>query len=159
MKFRAGVNAGTGTVVTVEATVVHVHEITMASKTGCKKDTVVYGDSGYPGIEMGTGIVTDEHLSAIDYRVNFRPGKLCRMKDNGGQNWERFIDRCKPSVRSKAEHPFPQCAMWFSQDCLSRALDELQSRVCVACMQQPVFDGESRTPFCSRSGLIREKFA
>ena len=41
----------------------------------------------------------------IDYRINRRPGKLYRMKDNGGQDWERFIEHRKSSVRSKAEHP------------------------------------------------------
>jgi len=59
-----------------------------------------------PGIEKRTEIITNGHLSVIDYRINRRPGKLHRMKDNGGQNWERFIERCRSSVRSKAEYAF-----------------------------------------------------
>lgn len=29
------------------------------------------------------------------------------MKDNDEQNWERFIENRKSSVRSKVEHPLP----------------------------------------------------
>ena len=78
----------------------------MASQLIREDDTVVYGDSGYLGLEKREEIRTDEHLSSIDYRTNRRPGKLHRMKDNGGQDWERLIERQKSSVRSKVEHPF-----------------------------------------------------
>lgn len=106
MKIHVGVDAGTGTVVTVEATAANVHDVTMASKLVREDDTVVYGDSGYLGIEKRPEVAEDEHLSKIDYRINRRPGKLHRMKDNGGQDWERFIEHRKSSVRSKVEHPF-----------------------------------------------------
>ena len=78
----------------------------MASQLIREDDTVVYGDSGYLGLEKREEIRTDEHLASIDYRTNRRPGKLHRMKDNGGQDWERLIERQKSSVRSKVEHPF-----------------------------------------------------
>ena len=42
----------------------------------------------------------------MEFRICRRPGKLRKMKDNGGQNWERFIENRKSSVRCKAEHPF-----------------------------------------------------
>ena len=106
MKAHVGVDAGTGMVVSVEATSANVHDITVASKLIRQDDTVVYGDSGYIGIEKREEIHSDEHLASIDYRINRRPGKLHRMKDNGGQNWERHIENRKSSVRSKVEHPF-----------------------------------------------------
>ena len=106
MKIHVGVDAGTGAVVTVAATAANVHDVTMASKLVREDDTVVYGDSGYLGIEKRPEIAEDEHLSTIDYRINRRPGMLHRMKDHGGQDWERFIEHRKSSVRSKVEHPF-----------------------------------------------------
>lgn len=106
MKLHVGVDAGTGAVVSVEATATNVHDIAVASKLLCKDDVVVYGDSGYLGIEKRPEIADDEHLSAIDYRINRRPGKLHRMEDNSRQNWERLIENRKSSVRSKVEHPF-----------------------------------------------------
>ena len=48
----------------------------------------------------------DEHLSRIDFRINRRPGKLHHMKDNGGQDWERYIEKRKSSIGCKVEHPF-----------------------------------------------------
>ena len=47
MKIHVDVDAGRCTVVTVEATTVHVHNVAMASKLVREDDTVVYGDSGY----------------------------------------------------------------------------------------------------------------
>ena len=99
IKLHIGVDAGTGAVVTAEATPANVHDITVASKLLRKDDTVVYGDSGYIGIENRPEIKEDEHFSKIEYRINRRPGKLRRMQDNGGQNWERYIENRKsPSV-------------------------------------------------------------
>ena len=106
MKTHIGVDAGTGYVVAVAATSANVHDITVASQLIREDDTVVYGDSGYLGLEKREEIRTDEHLASIDYRTNRRPGKLHRMKDNRGQDWERLIERQKSSVRSKVEHPF-----------------------------------------------------
>jgi len=106
MKTHIGVDAGTGYIVSVEATSANEHDVTVAARLIREDDTVVYGDSGYLGIEKREDVVSDEHLSGIDYRINRRPGKLHRMKDNGGQDWERLIERQKSSVRCKAEHPF-----------------------------------------------------
>jgi len=104
MKIHVGVDAGTGAVAAAEATAANVHDVTVASRLIREDDTVVYGDSGYLGIEKRPEIAEDEHRK-IDYRINRRPGKLHRMKDNG-VDWERCIERRKSSVRSKAEHPF-----------------------------------------------------
>ena len=106
MKVHIGVDAGTGYVVNVVSTSANVHDVTVASLLIRKDDSVVYGDSGYLGLEKREEIVTNEHLSGIDYRINRRPGTLRKKEDNGGQDWERFIERRKSSVRCKVEHPF-----------------------------------------------------
>ncbi len=106
MKTHIGVDAGTGYVVAVAATSANVHDITVASHLIRDDNTVVYGDSGYLGLEKREEMRIEEHLAGIDYRTNRRPGKLHRMKDKGWQDWERLIERQKSSVRSKVEHPF-----------------------------------------------------
>jgi len=106
MKAHVGVDAGTGYVTAVTATAANEHDITQASALIRADDTVVYGDSGYLGIEKRSEILANETLSSIDYRINHRPGKLRSKNDHGGQDWERAIERQKSSVRSKVEHPF-----------------------------------------------------
>jgi IS5 family transposase len=106
MKAHIGVDAGTGYVVNVEATPANVHDVTIASKLIREDDDVVYGDSGYLGLDKREEIVSNEHLSNISYEINRRPGALRKKDDNGGQDWERYIECRKSSVRCKVEHPF-----------------------------------------------------
>ena len=106
MKAHIGVDAGTGAVVTIEATSANVHDVVMISKLLREDDHTVYGDSGYIGVEKRSEIANDPHFSQIDFRTNRRPGQLHKMNDHGGQDWERFIENRKSSVRCKVEHPF-----------------------------------------------------
>ncbi len=105
MKCNIGVDAGTGYVHTLTATSANVHDITETEKLIRKDDEVVYGDSGYIGIQKRTEIKNDEHLSKIDYRITRRPKSLPKVSDNA-IDWERYIDYRKSSVRSKVEHAF-----------------------------------------------------
>ena len=41
-------------------------------------DEVVYGDSGYLGIEKRDEVKEDEHLSSVTYRINRRPSQLSK---------------------------------------------------------------------------------
>ena len=70
-----------------------------------KDDDVVYGDSGYLGIQKRPEVACDEHLSTIDYRINRRPSSLPHVSDNA-IDWERYIENRKSSVRCKVEHAF-----------------------------------------------------
>lgn len=105
MKCHAGVDAGSGLVHTIEVTAASVHDINVTAKLIRENDEVVYGDSGYLGIEKREEIQSDEHLSAIDYRINRRPGKLPKVSDNA-IDWERSIESRKSSTRCKVEHLF-----------------------------------------------------
>ena len=51
MKIHVGVDAGTGAVISVEVTAANVHDVAGARKLLQEDDVVVYGDSGYLGIE------------------------------------------------------------------------------------------------------------
>ncbi len=105
MKCHAGVDAGTGYVHTVEFTAANEHDITAAHKLIREDDEVVYGDSGYTGIQKREEIKQDAHLSQIDYRIVRRPRSLPKVSDNA-IDWERRIDSRKSSIRSKVEHIF-----------------------------------------------------
>jgi IS5 family transposase len=105
MKCHAGVDAGSGLVHTISVTAANVHDINVTAELIREDDGVVYGDSGYLGIEKREEIQSDEHLSTIDYRINRRPGKLPKVSDNA-IDWERYIENRKSSTRCKVEHLF-----------------------------------------------------
>ena len=105
MKCHIGVDAGSGLVHTITVTAANAHDITQAAALIREDDEVVYGDSGYLGIQKRPEVTSDAHLSSIDYRINRRPGKLPHVSDNA-IDWERYIENRKSSVRCKVEHAF-----------------------------------------------------
>jgi len=105
MKCHIGVDAESGLVHTIEVTAANEHDITVASKLIREDDEVVYGDSGYLGIQKREEIQADPHLASIDYRINRRPKSLPKVSDRA-IDWERYIESQKSSVRCKAEHAF-----------------------------------------------------
>lgn len=105
MKCHIGVDAGSGLVHSMTVTAANVHDITQATELIREDDEVVYGDSGYLGIQKRPEVIQNEHLSEIDYRINRRPKKLPKVSDNA-IDWERLIEHRKSSVRCKVEHPF-----------------------------------------------------
>lgn len=105
MKCHIGVDAFSGLVHSIEVTPANVHDICAASKLIREDDEVVYGDSGYIGIEKRDEIISDDHLSSIDYRINRRRSSLQKVSDNS-IDWDRIIEHAKSSVRCKVEHPF-----------------------------------------------------
>lgn len=105
MKCHVGVDAGSGLVHTMEVTAANTHDVTVAARLIREDDEVVYGDSGYLGLQKRPEVLEDHHLSAIDYRINRRPSSLPKVSDNA-IDWERLIERRKSSVRCKVEHAF-----------------------------------------------------
>lgn len=105
MKCHIGVDAGSGLVHTLEVTAANEHDVTVASRLIREEDEVVYGDSGYLGIQKRSEVRDDAHLSTIDYRINRRPNSLPKVSDNA-IDWERLIEHRKSSVRCKVEHAF-----------------------------------------------------
>ena len=105
MKAHTGVDAGTGLVHSVECTAANVHDIVPAVKNIREDDEVVYGDSGYLGLQNRDEIKADKHLNSIDYRVNRRPSS-CQKVSSNSFDWDRYIEHRKSSVRCKVEHPY-----------------------------------------------------
>ena len=90
MKCHIGVDAGSGLVHTMTVTAANEHDITQAANLLREDDEVVYGDSGYLGIQKRPEIASNEHLASIDYRINRRPSSIPRVSDNA-IDWERYI--------------------------------------------------------------------
>jgi IS5 family transposase len=105
MKCHVGVDAGSGYVHSLETTPANVHDIVVVSKLIREDDEVVYGDSGYIGIEKREEVLNSLHLSQKEYRINRRYTSVQRLPE-GYIDWEKQIERRKSSVRSKVEHPF-----------------------------------------------------
>ncbi len=82
MKCHIGVDAGSGLVHTMTVTAANQHDITQAAALIREDDEVVYGDSGYLGIQKRLEAMNNEHLSNIEYRINRHPGKLPHVSDN-----------------------------------------------------------------------------
>lgn len=133
MKCHAGVDAGSGLVHTIEVTAANVHDINVAADLIREDDEVVYGDSGYLGIEKREEIQSDEHLSAIDYRINRRPGKLPKVSDNA-IDWDHYIENRKSSTRCKVEHVFHIIKNLFGYSKLAyRGLAKNLNRLYILC--------------------------
>ena len=105
MKCHIGVDAGSGLVHTMTVTAASEHDITETAKLLHEDDRVVYGDSGYLGVQKRPEITSNEHFSKIDFRINRRPSSLPQVSDNA-IDWERYIEKRKSSVRCKVEHAF-----------------------------------------------------
>ena len=105
MKCHVGVNAGSGLVHTVTVTSANKHDITETANLIREDDEVVYGDSGYLGVQKRSEIQQNEHFSKVDFRINRRPKSLPKVSDHA-IDWERHIEHRKSSIRSKVEHVF-----------------------------------------------------
>ena len=106
MKVHTGVDAGSGYVHTISGTSANVHDLNEIANLIRKDDEVVYGDSGYAGAADREEIVSDEHLSRVEFRTNKRPSSIKVPDSYEGINWDKQIENRKSSMRCKVEHPF-----------------------------------------------------
>ena len=107
MKVHAGVDAGTGYVHTIAGTPANVNDIVESSNLIREDDEVVYGDSGYQGIQNRPEIKNDPNFKDIDYRINKRPSTLKATGDKQvGLFLDKQIEHRKSAVRCKVEHAF-----------------------------------------------------
>jgi IS5 family transposase len=106
MKVHAGVDVGTGYVHSITGTAANVNDISETHNLIRKNDEVVYGDSGYLGIEKHDEIKNDENLSHVEFRINRRPSSLKTPDSFEGINWDRQMEHGKSAVRCKVEHVF-----------------------------------------------------
>jgi IS5 family transposase len=104
-RMHVGVDAGTGIIHSMAITAANVNERDVVHRLIRKDDRVLYGDAGYTGLVNRPEFKADEHLSAIDYRINTR--NRYHWKSNApGFDWDRHIEYQKSRVRSKVEYVF-----------------------------------------------------
>lgn len=71
MKVHTDVDDGSGYVHTITGTSANVHDIAQTAELLRDDDEVVYGDSGYTGVEKRSEITSDERFKKIDLAVFF----------------------------------------------------------------------------------------
>mgnify|MGYP006290483197 FL=1 len=102
MKVHIGVDKDNGLIHSVETTAANVHDLTPAAQLLHGRETVVYADSGYQGIEKRE----EMHGKAIGFRVAMRPGKRRALPDTPDGRLDDLIETAKAHIRAKVEHPF-----------------------------------------------------
>ena len=106
-RLHIGVDAGTGYVHSLEVTAANVSERDIVPELIREDDEVLYGDSGYNGIDKREYFRTDSHLSSMDYRINRqKPYRKNQWESGPGIWWLRYFEKQKSRVRCKVEYVF-----------------------------------------------------
>jgi IS5 family transposase len=101
MKAHIGVDAESGLVHTVQGTAANLHDIVKPDTLPHGKETVVYGDAGYRGIQRRTS------AKAVEWMVAMSPGERAALdKDDALDRIVNEIEYLKATVRAKVQHPF-----------------------------------------------------
>jgi transposase, IS5 family len=108
MKAHIGVDADSGLVHTVHTTAGNEHDVTQASKLLHGRETTVYGDSGYRGVQKREEIQAMQNQPG--WEISMMPSKrnaLKAIKDSCklAATLDK-IEKLKASIRAKVEHPF-----------------------------------------------------
>jgi IS5 family transposase len=106
MKVHVGVDAGTGYVHSVVVTSANESDVAQTVHLLREDDEVVYGDSGYTGVEKRPEIAGDFAKAAIDFRINCRPGNVRNLPEGFAKDFAKALEHRKSSVRAKVEHVF-----------------------------------------------------
>lgn len=112
MKAHIGVDAESGVVHTVTNTAANAHDITQANALLHGKETDVYTDSGYRGIQKRGE--TQKLNSDVQWHIAMTPAKrkvIKAAKTQAGSTGQLAqtidqIEKLKASIRAKVEHPF-----------------------------------------------------
>ena len=99
MKLHIGVDSDSGVVHSMTTTPANVHDVTEAYRLLHGKESQVWGDAGYVGVQK-----REENLGlAVEWQIAMRPGQR-RKLDHASA--EALAETGKASVRAKVEHPF-----------------------------------------------------
>lgn len=150
MKIHSGVDAGSGYVHSITGTAANIHDIEETAKLIRKDDEVVYGDSGYSGVDKREEIRSDENLSTVEFRTNVRPSSIKVTGSYQGVNWDKQMENRKSSTRCKVEHPFLIVKRQFGYDkVVYRGIAKNLNRF-------HVLFASANLVMCSRADRVRE---
>jgi IS5 family transposase len=102
MKVHIGVDKGNGLIHSIETTATNVHGLTPAADFPHGKETLVYADAGYQGIEKRE----EMNGKALGFCVAILPGKRCALPDTLEGRLDDLIETAKAHIRAKGEHQF-----------------------------------------------------
>jgi IS5 family transposase len=104
MKAHIGVDAESGLVHTVTTTPANAHDVTQAHALLHGKEEIVFGDSGYRGVDKREEV---QQQPSIDWQVAMMPGKRKALDKARPSNvLKDKLEKIKASIRAKVEHPF-----------------------------------------------------
>lgn len=97
---------------------------------------VVYGDSGYLGIQNRPEIVKNKHFSKIDFRINLHPRNLQKFGTHLF-NWDKYTEYRKSAIHCKVEHAFRiiMCQLGYQKTAF-RGLEKRKSAARCVCLRQ-----------------------
>lgn len=103
MKCHIGVDADSGLVHTVVGTAANAHDVTQAHALLHGKETDVFADAGYQGVNKRA----ETQDIPVNWHVAMRPGKRRALDKTTplGAMLEK-LEQIKARIRSKVEHPF-----------------------------------------------------
>jgi len=110
MKAHIGVDADSGLVHTVVGTAANVNDVTQAHALVHGKESDVFADAGYQGVEKRD----DTQKIKACWHVALRPGLRRQLDSNVAKDAliER-LEHVKASIRAKVEHPFRVIKLQF----------------------------------------------
>ena len=140
-KLHVGVDAGSGYIHTTEVTPANVHDGKVAHKLIREDDHVVYGDSAYCAVDQHDEVLSDPHLSQVDFRTNKqKPYRKCAWLVGPGTYWLRKLEYQKSRVRCKVEYVFHVIKDIFGfRKTRYRGLTKLKTQMDVLCGSANLF--------------------
>ena len=132
-KAHVAVDAGSGYVHDVETTAANVDDRDTVYEIIRQDDEVVYGDSGYIGIEKREEIADDPILSGIDYRINEKRSKIPKNYAGQMEAFAKYQEQRKSATRSKVEYVFHIVKDIFGfRKTPYKGIKKLQARLCMS---------------------------
>lgn len=102
MKAHIGVDADSGLVHSVVGTAAHVSDVSQTHALLHGKETAVFGDAGYQGVEKRE----ENRETPVKWHVAMKRGKRKALPATAWGTLVEQIERAKASIRAKVEHPF-----------------------------------------------------
>ncbi len=99
MKVHVGVDSETGVVHSVTTTPANVRDVTEAHRLLHGGEKQVWGDAGYQGVDKRG----ENRELEVEWHVAMRPGQRRKLEPGSEV---ALAEKCKASIRAKAEHPF-----------------------------------------------------
>jgi transposase, IS5 family len=113
MKAHIGVDATTGSILSLETTPANQHDITQSNKLLHGKEKDAFGDSGYRGIEKRE----ENQNCKSKWHISMMNSKRKKLGNGKADQLREKLEKMKSSIRSKVGHPFRiiKCQFGFTK--------------------------------------------